>query len=261
MSFTVYPAIDVREGRVVRLAQGDYARESRYPDDPLALAGRCAAAGARWLHLVDLDAAREGGYTLAPLLRAIRGTTTLQVQTGGGVRGEEDVAAILAAGAERVVVGSLAVRDRERVAGWLQRFGADAIVVALDVRQGADGQWRPGVHGWTEEGQETLDSLVGFYADAGLAHLLCTDIGRDGMLAGPNLDLYARVRALAPGLRLQASGGARDAGDVAAARRSGCAGIVLGKALLEGRVELAEALAAGAPPAVGRDAGFGQRAC
>lgn len=261
MSFTVYPAIDVREGRVVRLAQGDYARESRYPDDPLALAGRCAAAGARWLHLVDLDAAREGGYTLAPLLRAIRGTTTLQVQTGGGVRGEDDVAAILEAGATRVVVGSLAVRDRERVAGWLQRFGADAIVVALDVRQGADGQWRPGVHGWTEEGQETLDSLLEFYAAAGLVHLLCTDIGRDGMLAGPNLDLYARVHALAPSLQLQASGGARDAADVAAARRTGCAGIVLGKALLEGRVELAEALAAGAPPAVGRDAGFGQRPC
>jgi len=183
------------------------------------------------------------------------------VQTGGGVRGEEDVAAILAAGAARVVVGSLAVRDRERVAGWLERFGADAIVVALDVRQGADGQWRPGVHGWTEEGQETLDSLLEFYAAAGLVHLLCTDIGRDGMLAGPNLDLYARVRARASGLQLQASGGARDAADVAAARRTGCAGIVLGKALLEGRVELAEALAAGAPPAVGRDAGFGQRAC
>ena len=244
MSFIVYPAIDVREGRVVRLAQGDYARESRYAADPSAQASAFAAAGARWLHLVDLDAARDGGYTLAPLLRRIRTGTGLQVQTGGGVRSVEDVAAILDAGASRVVVGSLAVRERERVAGWLQRFGAEAIVVALDVRQGGDGQWRPGVHGWTEEGADGLDALVAFYAGAGLRHLLCTDIGRDGMLAGPNLALYARLRALAPGLRIQASGGARDARDVAAAQGCGCAGIVLGKALLEGGLALEEALQA-----------------
>lgn len=261
MSFTVYPAIDVREGRVVRLAQGDYARESRYPADPLAQALAYAGQGARWLHLVDLDAARAGGYTLAPLLRAIRANSALQVQTGGGVRHEDDVAAILDAGAARVVVGSLAVRERERVAGWIERFGAERIVVALDVRLGADGAWRPGVHGWTEEGRERLEELAGFFAGAGLRHLLCTDIGRDGMLAGPNLALYDTLRACAPGLQVQASGGARDAGDVAAARRAGCAGIVLGKALLEGRVELAEALAAGAPATVGRDAGFGEPPC
>ena len=250
MNFTVYPAIDVREGRVVRLAQGDYARESRYAADPSAQAAAFAAAGARWLHLVDLDAARTGGYTLASLLRRIRAGTGLQVQTGGGVRSVEDVAAILDAGASRVVVGSLAVRGREQVAGWLQRFGAEAIVVALDVRQGEDGLWRPGVHGWTEQGTDSLDALVAFYADAGLRHLLCTDIGRDGMLAGPNLALYARLRALAPGLRIQASGGARDARDVAAARHGGCAGIVLGRALLEGRLALADALqAAGRTPA------------
>lgn len=245
MSFTVLPAIDVRDGRVVRLAQGDYARESRYAADPLAQAMAYAADGARWLHLVDLDAARHGGYTLAPLLRRIRADTLLAVQTGGGVRGGDDVAAILDAGAARVVVGSLAVRERDRVAGWIARFGPDAIVVALDVRQGADGAWRPGVHGWTEEGGDTLEALAAFYAGTGLRHLLCTDIGRDGMLSGPNLALYAQLREVAPGLAVQASGGARDAGDVAAARRAGCAGIVLGKALLEGRVALAEALAAG----------------
>ena len=245
MSFTVYPAIDVRAGRVVRLAQGDYARESRYAADPGAQAAAWEAAGAGWLHLVDLDAARDGGYSLAPLLRAITRDTTLQVQTGGGVRSADDVAAILDAGAARVVVGSLAVRERERVAGWLQRFGADAIVVALDVRQGRDGEWRPGVHGWTGEGGDSLEVLADFYSEAGLRHLLCTDIGRDGMLAGPNLDLYGRLRQCAPGLRVQASGGARDARDVAGARACGCAGIVLGKALLEGRLALADALRAG----------------
>lgn len=244
MSFTVYPAIDLREGRVVRLAQGDYARESRYAPDPLALAAGHAAAGAEWLHLVDLDAARAGGYTLAPLLREIRARTPLRVQTGGGVRGEDDVAALLDAGATRVVVGSLAVREPARVARWLERFGAEALVVALDLRRGADGRWRPGVDGWTADGEADVDALATFYAAAGLRHMLCTDIGRDGMLSGPNLGLYARLRAVAPGLRLQASGGARDAADVAAARGAGCAGIVLGRALLEGRLDLAAALRA-----------------
>ena len=243
MSFTVYPAIDVRGGRVVRLAQGDYARESAYPDDPVVLAQRYAEAGARWLHLVDLDAARSGGYTLAPLVARIKAATRLQVQTGGGVRGEADVAAMLAGGADRVVVGSLAVREPERVATWLRDFGPRVIVVALDARAGVDGTWRPATHGWTEESADTLDALVTFYAGAGLQHLLCTDIGRDGMLSGPNLELYARLRALAPALQVQASGGARDARDVAAVRALGCAGIVLGKALLEGRLALGDALA------------------
>lgn len=261
MSFTVYPAIDVRDARVVRLAQGDYGRESRYATDPLAQAAIYAAGGARWLHLVDLDAARDGEYALAPLLRAIRAGTALQVQTGGGVRGEADVVDILGAGASRVVVGSLAVREPERVAGWIARFGVERIVVALDVRRGVDGAWTPGVHGWTEAAEESLETLVALYARAGLRHLLCTDIDRDGMFAGPNLPLYAWLRGLAPAACIQASGGARDAADVAAARRVGCAGIVLGKTLLDGRLGLGEALASSVAPTVGRDAGFGWRPC
>ena len=138
----LYPAIDVREGRVVRLAQGDYARETRYPADPLAQAMAYADAGVDALHLVDLDAAREGGYTLLPLLRAIAEDGRLQVQTGGGVRGDDDVLRILDAGAARVVVGSLAVKETARVAGWLQQFGAERIVVALDTRCDDDGVWR-----------------------------------------------------------------------------------------------------------------------
>ena len=243
MSFSVYPAIDVREGRVVRLAQGDYARESRYADDPLRLAMRYAEGGARWLHLVDLDAARAGGYTLRPLLSRIKAETGLRVQTGGGVRGDGDVAAILDAGADRVVVGSLAVAERDTVAGWVGRHGAEAIVVALDARPGRDGRWRPATHGWTEDATDTLDDLVAFHAGAGLRHLLCTDIGRDGMLAGPAVGLYRELCASAPGLQVQASGGVRDAGDVAAVRAAGCAGVVLGKTLLDGRMSLGQAFA------------------
>lgn len=243
MSFVVYPAIDVRNAQVVRLAQGDYARQTTYSDDPLAQAGRYAQAGAQWLHLVDLDAARAGGYTLLPLLQALATQTALKVQTGGGIRSDADVARLLDAGAQRVVIGSLAVREPETVAGWIARFGAEHITVALDTRQDANGSWRLPVHGWTEDGARELDALAATYADAGLRHLLCTDIARDGMLSGPNQALYQHLLAQCPTLAVQASGGVRDVSDVAAARSSGCAGVVLGKALLEGRLELAEALA------------------
>lgn len=243
MSFTVYPAIDVREGRVVRLVQGDYERETRYPEDPLDLAQRYASNGAGWLHLVDLDAARAGGYTLLPLLRRIARETPLQVQTGGGVRDEDAVEAMLEAGAARVVVGSLAVRDPERVAGWLARFGAERITLALDTRQDATGTWRLPVHGWTEASGRSLGDMLALYFTSGLRHVLCTDIERDGMLSGPNFELYRYLRRVSPWLQVQASGGARHAADVHAARINGCAGIVLGKALLEGHLALAEALA------------------
>lgn len=243
MSFVVYPALDIRDGRVVRLAQGDYARETHYGDDPLRRAQAFAEAGAQWMHLVDLDAARAGGYTLAPLLQRIRNETGLQVQTGGGVRSRADVQRLLEAGASRVVIGSLAVRDRESVLEWLAEFGPERITVALDSRQDPHGVWRLPVHGWTETSSLSLDALAGEYAAAGLIHLLCTDIARDGMLSGPNLALYAHLRQLAPALAVQASGGIRNAADVRGAREAGCAGAVLGKALLEGRLRLDEALA------------------
>lgn len=242
MNLTLYPAIDVREGRVVRLKQGDYAQETRYGDDPLALARRYAEAGARWLHLVDLDAARVGGYTLVRLLERIVAETGLRVQTGGGVREGVDIARMLSAGAERVVVGSKAVRQPVRVLEWIEHFGAERLAVALDTRADAEGVWRLPVHGWTEAGQERLFDLVERYRAAGLRHLLCTDIARDGMLAGPNLALYRELHARAPDVALQASGGVRELADLPAAHAAGCAGVVLGKALLEGRFALADAL-------------------
>ncbi|MGE8220840.1 MAG: 1-(5-phosphoribosyl)-5-[(5-phosphoribosylamino)methylideneamino]imidazole-4-carboxamide isomerase [Stenotrophomonas acidaminiphila] len=243
MSFTVYPALDIRDGQVVRLLQGDYAQQTTYGDDPLPRAQAFAAAGAQWMHLVDLDAARAGGYTLAPLLSRIATSTAVHVQTGGGVRDRDDVARILDAGASRVVIGSLAVREPARVLAWLQEFGAERLTIALDTRQGDDGVWRLPVHGWTETADVTLDELAVRYAQAGMRHLLCTDIARDGMLSGPNLALYAHLSRLLPGVAVQASGGVRDVDDVAAARAAGCAGAVLGKALLEGRMRLQEALA------------------
>jgi len=243
MSFIVYPALDIREGRVVRLLQGDYAQQTTYGDDPLPRAQAFAAAGASWMHLVDLDAARAGGYTLAPLLSAIAAQTGLKVQTGGGVRSRDDVARMLDAGATRVVVGSVSVREPDTVIGCLREFGSDRLTIALDARQAEDGRWLLPVHGWTETAEDTLEVLAQRYAEAGMQHLLCTDIARDGMLSGPNIDLYQHLARLLPGVAVQASGGVRNADDVAQAKAVGCGGAILGKALLEGRMTLEGALA------------------
>ena len=159
------------------------------------------------------------------------------------MRRREDVQQLLSAGAQRVVVGSLAVREPALVLDWLSAFGGDALTIALDTRQDDSGEWRLPVHGWTQTANDMLDTLAARYAESGLRHLLCTDIARDGMLSGPNIALYQRLRVAHPTLAIQASGGARNAEDVMAARAAGCAGIVLGKALLVGNLQLPEALA------------------
>ncbi|MFK5583335.1 MULTISPECIES: 1-(5-phosphoribosyl)-5-[(5-phosphoribosylamino)methylideneamino]imidazole-4-carboxamide isomerase [unclassified Serinicoccus] len=240
--FTVYPAIDVRDGAVVRLLKGDYEQETRYTDNPVAVAENYARSGAAWLHLVDLDAARAGGYTLGSTLTRIVETTGLQVQTGGGVRSEDDVQRLLDAGATRVVVGSLAVHEPETVAQWLHRFGPERITVALDTRIGPDGTWMLPTAGWTSVGEQELTATLHRYQGSGLRHVLCTDIGRDGTLSGPNFHLYTMLTRSNPALDVQASGGARSVDDVRTARKHGCAGIILGKALLEGRFTVAEAV-------------------
>lgn len=243
MSAVLFPAIDVRDGRVVRLQQGDYARETRYADDPFQLASRYATQGAEWLHLVDLDAARDGGYAQLDLLKRIKSNTALKVQTGGGIRDESGVDALFAAGADRVVVGSLAIREPARVTDWLAHYGAERITLALDSSRSLDGEWMLPSHGWTRESGAGLFALLDVYLDAGACHVLCTDIARDGMLAGPALELYGELLERAPQVRLQASGGISSVEDIQQAAALGCAGVVLGKALLDGRFTLADALA------------------
>jgi len=241
MSFEIIPAIDLRDGRVVRLAQGDYDRETRYGADPVELAGKYLAAGARWLHVVDLDGARAGeirnGDTIAQLA-----ASGLQVQAGGGVRAEADIDRLLDAGVQRVVIGSVAVTMPEKVEKWIESYGSERLCIALDAR--FDGAaWTLPVRGWTMPSAQTLDALAPRFAAAGAQHLLCTDIERDGMLSGPNFDLYAHLERLVPTLRVQASGGVRDLQDVARLRKTAAAGVILGRSLLEGRLTVQEALA------------------
>ena len=243
MTMTIYPAIDVRAGRVVRLARGHYDEQTQYEEAPLTLARRYDAAGAGWLHLVDLDAARNGGYSLFPLLETIKSGTSLRVQTGGGIRSTADVERALDVGAERIVVGTAAVSEPNKVVEWIRRFGAERVAVALDTRRDSEGRWRLPVKGWTEDSPFTLDAVLDVYREKGLKHVLCTDIDRDGMLGGFNLALYRWLRERWPGLALQASGGAANLDELTELRDAGVAGAVLGKALLEGRFTLQEALA------------------
>jgi phosphoribosylformimino-5-aminoimidazole carboxamide ribotide isomerase len=237
----IIPAIDLREGRVVRLAQGDYARQTLYPADPVQLACEYLAAGTRWLHVVDLDGARAGHLHNLRVIAAIA-NSGLSLQAGGGVRDADDVKRLFDAGVARVVVGSVAVNDPDEVEKWIARHGAERICIALDTRQAGDGSWTLPVRGWTSASTRTLDQLAPHYAGCGAAHVLCTDIARDGMLSGPNIELYEHLGQIVPTLAIQASGGVRDADDVSALRSLGLAGVILGRSLLEGRLSLADAL-------------------
>jgi phosphoribosylformimino-5-aminoimidazole carboxamide ribotide isomerase len=249
-TFTLYPALDLRGGRVVRLDQGDYARETRYADDALALAREYAAHGARWLHVVDLDAARFGRFMHLDLVASLALDSGLSVQAGGGVRNADDIEQLLDAGVARVVIGSVAVKQPDLAAAWIADYGSERICVALDTRMDADGTCRLPVKGWTEDTGLTLFDLVErLRAASPLRHVLCTDIARDGMLVGPNVALYRELAERHPGLAVQASGGVRDAADVKAVRAAGARGVVVGKALLEQRVTVRELVACPAGPA------------
>jgi phosphoribosylformimino-5-aminoimidazole carboxamide ribotide isomerase len=237
----IIPAIDLRDGRVVRLRQGDFARARTFEHDPLALATRYARAGADWLHLVDLDGARAAQPLQLASIARIAGSA-LRVQAGGGVRTCDDVQRLLDAGVARVVVGSVAVREPDTFADWLRAFGAERLCLAMDLRLGEDGRWRPAIDAWRSTGDGDYAALLQRFADAGLHHVLTTDVAHDGMAAGPNLALYRLLAARWPSFAWIASGGVRDRADVDALRETGVAACVAGTALLEGSLPL-EALA------------------
>lgn len=239
----VYPAIDLRQGRCVRLSQGRFDQATTYADDPVVVARGFAAAGASWLHVVDLDGAKDGNAAQTKLILRIAAESGLKVQTGGGIRSEAQIEACFAGGVVRVVIGSLALTNAALVATWLDRFGRDRIVLALDIKPADDGSWPVATHGWQKESGKTLFDVIDDYGAAYMRHVLCTDVSRDGLLAGPNLDLYRALMQRYPKLQVQASGGVASVADLAALKAMGVAGVVIGKALYEGKIALAEALA------------------
>ncbi|HMK93247.1 MAG TPA: 1-(5-phosphoribosyl)-5-[(5-phosphoribosylamino)methylideneamino]imidazole-4-carboxamide isomerase [Thermoleophilia bacterium] len=239
----IYPAIDLVGGRCVRLQQGRFETAKVYGDDPLAMADRFERAGASVLHVVDLDGAKDPKARQLALLKSLAGHTKLSMEVGGGIRDRDDVAALLEAGVARVVVGSVAAREPDRACALLSEFGPERVVLGLDVRLDASGVPRLATHGWKDTEATTLWSALECFVPAGMRWLLCTDIGRDGMLTGPSADLYRQVRERFPAVELLASGGIATLDDLKAMRALGCAGAIVGKALYEGRFTLEEALA------------------
>jgi phosphoribosylformimino-5-aminoimidazole carboxamide ribotide isomerase len=233
------PAIDLRNGSCVRLFKGDFAQETRYAVEPLELARRYRDAGARWLHIVDLDGAKRGAPVNLELVARMRAAAGINVQFGGGIRDRASLEQALGT-VDRVVIGSLAVTAPDDVEGWLAEFGAHRLTLGLDVRLDAEGTPLIATHGWTRASDFTLAAAIERFGRAGLRHVLCTDIDKDGALSGPNIALYRDCVARWPGIDFIASGGVRDAGDLAALAATGVAAAVSGKALLEGKISTEE---------------------
>lgn len=240
----IIPALDLINGEVVRLHQGDYGHQRQYGSNPLPRLREYVRQGAALLHLVDLTGAKNPGARQIPLLQSLlAGVAPTPVQVGGGVRTADDVAALLNAGATRVVVGSTAIRQPQEVQRWFERFGPDALVLALDVRIAADGKREVAVSGWQENSGITLEQAIGEYQSLGLKHVLCTDISRDGTLSGSNVELYREICRAYPKIAFQSSGGIGSLEDIKRLEGSGVQGIIVGRALLEDKFTVEEAIA------------------
>jgi phosphoribosylformimino-5-aminoimidazole carboxamide ribotide isomerase len=236
------PAIDLLDGRCVRLMHGDFNEVTYYETPPERLARTYREHGASWLHVVDLEASRDGESADTSQLFKLLGSATQAIQTGGGVRSGGDLRARLEAGASRVVIGSLVALDTPRFLRWVGEYGPERIVAAVDVSIAADGTPWPRVHGWTEEAGMDLWTLMDTLVEGGLRHALITDIGRDGALKGPNRPLYQDILSRYPDLQLQASGGVSRIDDLLALKADGAAATIVGKALLEGAFGVSQAL-------------------
>lgn len=237
----IIPALDLIDGQVVRLYQGDYGQVTEYKVDPAEQFNLYHQAGANWLHLVDLTGAKDTSARQLELISQLLASTPAKIQIGGGVRNEQDVIDLLAAGAQRVVIGSTAVKQPQLVKQWMEKYGAEKIVLALDINIDQYGVRRVAVSGWQEDSGVTIEALLDDYLTVGLQHVLCTDIARDGTLNGSNVELYIDLCQRYPQVQFQSSGGIGTLADIAALKGSGVAGVIVGRALLDGKFTAQEA--------------------
>lgn len=235
MNVELIPAIDLIDGKCVRLQKGDYHAKTVYNDDPVAQAHEFERLGLKRLHVVDLDGAKSKHVVNLKTVRAITEATSLTVDFGGGIKTEDDLRAAFDAGASMVTVGSIAVKEPERVMGWLRTYGSDRIILGADVRNG-----NIAINGWLEDTPIQLIPFLEKYIEAGVQNVLCTDISRDGMLSGPALDLYKQIMRQYPQLHLIASGGVSSNDDIRCLDDAGIPAVVFGKAYYEGKIRIKE---------------------
>lgn len=233
MNIELIPAIDVIEGKCVRLTKGDYGQKKVYNEDPVAQAVAFEQLGFRRLHVVDLDGAKASHVVNLDVLRGITEHTRLTVDFGGGIKSDDDIEKAFANGASMVTIGSVAVKQPELFLGWLEKYGSERIILGADVRNGY-----VSTNGWKEDSKEELLPFLDRYVQAGVRNVLCTEISKDGTLEGPAIELYKRVMAHYPDLHLIASGGVSCDGDITKLDEAGIPAVVFGKAWYEGRIDL-----------------------
>jgi phosphoribosylformimino-5-aminoimidazole carboxamide ribotide isomerase len=231
----IIPAIDIIEGKCLRLTQGDYAQKKVYNEDPLEVAKSFEQAGLKYLHLVDLDGAKAGKVINWSVIESITRNTALAVDFGGGIKTEEEMVRLFRAGVRQVNLGSIAVKDAGLVESWIKKFGADKIILSADVKDE-----KIAIAGWAEDSSIGINDLISDYLRKGITFVTCTDIRTDGMLQGPNIALYSKLLETFPSINLIASGGVSGMADINALKNINVNGVIVGKAIYEGRIKLKE---------------------
>ena len=231
----IIPAIDLIDGKCVRLSQGDFSQKKIYNENPLEAAKEFEAAGLKRLHIVDLDGAKNGRVTNLKVLETIAGNTDLMIDFGGGIKTDADIASVFDAGAEMASIGSIAVKNAERFFAWLERYGSRKILLGADVRDE-----KLAINGWQTATDLEITPFLQNYFAKGVRQVFCTDVSKDGLLQGASNQLYARILEVLPHLNLIASGGVSSIGDIMELDRIGCTGVIVGKAFYEGKIKLSE---------------------
>lgn len=231
----IIPAIDVIEGKCVRLTHGDYSQKKIYNEHPLEVAKEFEDAGLKRLHLVDLDGAKAGLVKNWKVLETIAGKTSLVIDFGGGIKAEKDVQIVFDSGAALATIGSMAVKEKETFTQWIQKFGADKFFLGADVKAE-----KITISGWTEQTGIWVYDFIEEYTGKGINQIFCTDVAKDGALQGPAIDLYKSIVEKFPALHFVASGGAASIDDVCKLAEIGCKGVIIGKAIYEGRIQIGD---------------------
>lgn len=235
LSINIIPAIDLIDGKCVRLTKGDYSQKKQYDASPLDMALRYQDIGIRRLHLVDLDGAKSSSPRNLHVLEEIATRTSLDIEWGGGIKSDDALRDAFNAGAHHLIIGSVAVSRPELFARWLEQYGGDRLILGADVNDG-----RVAINGWMDQSEQTIESLIDRFTPHGLREVICTDIAKDGMLQGPSFDLYARLQAAYPELDIIVSGGISAMDDIYRLNEMNLRHVIVGKAIYEGRISLEE---------------------